>query len=174
MIQITTENMLGIQKTKNGFKKPMFACEICGNLTRKDRCECIYICLKHRDLNKKPFTRSQCGFCWKDCPHRDRVWDSRLDCFVVLQKSSTQSHVDWEVLDMLRQSDPVQQMAESEVQRPEALVDQDNASEMSEDEVRILEALFEQRPEALVDQDNASEMSEDEVRRLDQLEQCEE
>jgi hypothetical protein len=54
---------------------------------------------------------------------------------VVLQKSSTQSHLDWKVLDMLRQSDAVQQMAESEVQRPEALVDQDNASDMSEDEV---------------------------------------
>jgi hypothetical protein len=60
----------------------------------------------------------------------------------VLQKSSTQSQLDeeitrqnWEVLDML---------AESEVQRPEALVDQDGASEMSEDEVRRLEDLFKQ------------------------------
>jgi hypothetical protein len=113
----------------------MIPCEICGNLTGKDRCQCIYICLKHRHLNKKPITRSQCKFCWECCPQRNRVWDSLLERFVVLQKSSTQSHLDWKVLDMLRQSDAVQQMAESEVQRPEALVDQDNASDMSEDEV---------------------------------------
>ena len=171
MIQITIENMSGIQKTKNGFKKTMIACQICGILTRKGRCECIYFCKEHSDPNKKPITRSQCPSCWKKCPHRNRVWDSTLKHFVVSQKSSAQSDVDWEVLDMLRQSDAVQQMEESEVQRPEALVDQDNASEISEDEVRRLEALFEQRPEALVDQDNSSE---DEVRRLDQLEQCEE
>jgi len=148
--QITTENMPGIQKTKNGFKKPMFPCKICGILTRKGRCDCIYICLKHRDLNEKPITRSQCRFCRKDCPHRDRVWDSKLDCFVVLQKSSaimdisnlaqasTSAEIteqNWRELDNLRHSDAVQQISQDEVRRLEALFDQDNASEISEDEV---------------------------------------
>ena len=118
----------------------MIACQHCGKITRKNRCECIYFCLKHSDQNNKPITRSQCRFCWEDCPYRNRVWDSILNCFVVLQKSSAQSDLDgeiteqnWKELDKLRQSDAVQQISQDEVQRLEALFDQGNASEMSED-----------------------------------------
>ena len=151
MIQITIENMSGIQKTKNGFKKTMIACQICGNLTRKGRCECIYFCKEHSDPNKKPITRSQCPSCWKKCPHRNRVWDSTLKHCVVSQKSSaimdisnlaqasTSAEIteqNWRELDNLRHSDAVQQISQDEIQ--------DNASEMSEGEIQRIDDMFNQ------------------------------
>lgn len=61
------------------------ACSICGSVTVRDKCDCIYRCPHpHHSLNcrgNKP-TRSLCPQCIESAPKGARVWDEELRKFV--------------------------------------------------------------------------------------------